>query len=118
MRRLPWDPANKVDKHDGGYHREQSNELYHTVRWTKLSKKFRANHPLCAECLRKGVLKESQCVDHIIPFPICNDFFDESNLQALCNECNMLKGIEDRAKIQQWKREHRGREGKSLEPVK
>lgn len=105
--RLPWDPADRVDKHDGGYHREKSDDLYHTPRWTRLSRAFRVRHPLCAECQRNGKLVPSTCVDHIIPFPMCVDFFDETNLQALCNECNMLKGIKDRQKIQQWKRNQR-----------
>lgn len=102
--KLAWDPSTKVDKHDGNYHRAASDALYHSTRWTKLSKRFRTSHPLCEECKRKGIIREAQCVDHIIPFPICADFFDESNLQALCNECNMLKGIRDRERIQQWRR--------------
>lgn len=34
---------------------------------------------------------------------MCKDFFDESNLQSLCYDCNMRKGIEDRKRIQEWK---------------
>lgn len=96
--KLAWDAASRVDKHDGDYHREASASLYHTPRWTKLSRRFRDAHPLCAECLRQGKVTPSQCVDHIVPYPHCADFFDESNLQALCNRCNMEKGIKDRDK--------------------
>ena len=52
------------------------------------------------------IIREGQCVDHIIPWPVCSDFFDESNLQTLCNQCNMEKGIKDRPLITKWKREH------------
>ena len=104
--KLAWDSAHRVDKHDGGYHRVSSDPLYHTPRWTKLSKRFRTLHPLCAECGRKGIIREGQCVDHIIPWPVCSDFFDESNLQTLCNQCNMEKGIKDRPLITKWKLEH------------
>lgn len=72
-----------------------------------LSRAFRSSHPLCEECKRKGILKAATCVDHIEPWPICADrFFDTSNLQALCDECNTEKGNRDKKKIQEWKRNH------------
>ena len=97
--KLAWDSKYRVEKHDGSYQREESDPRYHTTRWAKLSRRWRLMHPLCAECARKGLIREAQCVDHIIPAPICEDFFDEGNLQSLCNECNMLKGIQDRKTI-------------------
>ena len=49
------------------------------------------------------------CVDHIIPWPICADrFFDRTNLQALCDDCNHEKGQKDKKKIQEWKRQQAG----------
>ena len=64
-------------------------------------------HPLCEECKRKGILRPSTCVDHIIPWPICADrFYDRSNLQALCEDCNNRKGQQDKRKIQEWRRAH------------
>jgi len=104
--KLPWDAQGRIDKHDGGYHREASDPRYHTPRWTRLSQRFRAAHPLCEECKRNGIIKAADCVDHIVPVPICEDFFDEKNLQALCNDCNMVKGNRDRKLIQEWKRKH------------
>ena len=105
---LPWDSKDRVDKHDGGYHREKSDERYHTPRWIKLSQRWRIAHPLCEECKRKGIITPAQCVDHIIPAPICEDFFDESNLQSLCYECNMRKGFEDKKLIQEWRQRKNG----------
>ena len=103
--KLVWDHPNRVDSHDGRYHRERSSGLYHSARWTRLSRAFRVNHPLCAECLRQGKIVAATCVDHIVPYPICADyFFDESNLQSLCGECNHLKGQRDKIKIQEWKK--------------
>lgn len=107
---LPWDASARVDKHDGGYHREASDPRYHTPRWTRLSRMWRISHPLCEECRRRGVIKAADCVDHIIPAPICEDFYDEKNLQSLCSECNMLKGMKDKKLIQEWRRTHRDKE--------
>jgi len=104
---LPWDSKDRVDSHDGGYHREASDPRYHTTRWIKLSRRWRIAHPLCEECKRNGIIKAAECVDHIDPWPICKDyFFDRRNLQALCNSCNHLKGQRDKERIQEWNRTH------------
>lgn len=102
--RLAWDSKTRIDKSDGGYHRERSSDLYHTNRWTRLSRVFRAQHPLCAECRRKGIIKSAEVVDHIIPWPVCGDFFDTNNLQSLCEDCNRLKGQSDKKIIAEWRK--------------
>ena len=95
---LPWSKSKPKD-----YVRERSADPYHTARWTRLSRAFRADHPLCAECYRQGIIKPATCVDPIVPWPICADsFYDRSNLQALCDECNHLKGQQDKKKIQEF----------------
>ena len=101
---LPWSKAKgKGTRSD----RERSADPYHTRRWHTLSVAFRAEHPLCEECKRHGIIKPATCVDHIEPWPICADrFYDRTNLQALCDECNHLKGQRDKKKIQEWKRTH------------
>lgn len=108
MARLPWDI--RTENEGGrGYDRVRSADPYHTSRWTKLSRAFRAEHPLCAECQRKGIIRPATCVDHIEPWPICADrFFDRSNLQSLCDDCNHEKGQRDKKKIQEWRRDHPG----------
>ena len=111
MADLPWDTS---PKRGPGYDRVRSADPYHTSRWTKLSRAFRAEHPLCACCNGKGIIKAATCVDHIIPWPICGDrFFDRSNLQSLCDECNHLKGQQDKKKIQEWRKQQAGG-GKNL----
>ena len=110
---LPWDTSAGPDKHGEAYVRPASDARYHSPRWTKLSKRWRDNHPLCERCRKRGVIRAATCVDHIVPVPMCDDFYDERNLQSLCDECNMLKGIEDRKLIQKW-RSARGEGGKNL----
>lgn len=41
-------------------------ELY-DGRWTRYSKQYRIQHPLCAICEREGRLTATQVTDHIIP---------------------------------------------------
>lgn len=106
MAKLAWDSKARIQKIESGpYVRERSSDLYHTARWTRLSKAFRASHPLCAACAAKGVIKPAQVADHIVPYPVCgyDGFFSESNLQALCEECNHEKGQRDKKTIQQWR---------------
>ena len=106
MAKLAWDSKARIQKIESGpYVRERSSDLYHTARWTRLSKAFRASHPLCAACAAKGVIKPAQVADHIVPYPVCgyDGFFNESNLQALCEECNHEKGQRDKKTIQQWR---------------
>lgn len=106
MTALAWDSKERKKLEVGGYHRERSDDLYHTFRWTRLSRAFRQSHPLCAECARNGRLKAAEVVDHVVPFPVCRDFFDESNLQSLCADCNIAKGNRDKAVIAEWRRTH------------
>lgn len=77
------------------YERSRSDDRYHSWRWTKESRAFRESHPLCEECLKKGLYVPSEVVDHIIPIAI-HDFWDESNWQALCSKCNAAKGNRDK----------------------
>lgn len=110
MANLAWDSKARIQKvSEGPYQRERSADLYHTARWTRLSKSFKASHPLCAICASKGIIKPAQVTDHITPYPVCgkDGFFDTNNLQALCEECNHLKGQRDKKIINKWKHEKR-----------
>lgn len=105
--RLPWDSKARVKKSQT-YVRERSADLYHTARWTRLSRAFKASHPLCEECKKKGKIAPADVTDHVVPWPICGaeGFFNEDNLQALCHNCNHEKGQRDKKLIARWKREH------------
>lgn len=110
--RLPWDSKNRTpSKAKGMAERPRSADLYHTYYWTRLSKAFRKENPLCALCLKEGRYVPAEVVDHITPYPICGDggFFDRDNLQSLCQRHNIEKGNQDKKKIQQWRNEHENR---------
>lgn len=107
--KLVWDSKTMVARSEGKYIRERSDALYHTARWTRMSKAWRATHPLCEECKKKGIIKAAEVTDHIIPFPVCGreGFFSTDNLQSLCEACNNEKGQRDKKVIAEWKRTRR-----------
>ena len=115
--RLAWDSKDKVRKDEarasGSYSRERSDDLYHSARWTRVSRAWRASHPLCANCRRQGRVTAGEVTDHIVPWPVCGDFFDDNNFQTLCQACNHDKGQRDKSIIQQW-RSQRGVGGQNL----
>lgn len=81
----------------------RSADFYHSSRWTRLSRQFRESHPVCERCRLNGVIVPATVVDHIIPAELCANPFDISNLQALCERCNLSKAAEDKKMIQQWR---------------
>lgn len=65
----------------------------YNFRWSKYSKQYRVEHPLCVMCKAKGILTLAECVDHIEPVNGADDpkFWDESNHQSLCHSCHSEK---------------------------
>lgn len=78
--------------------RAPSSERY-GHRWAKLSRRFLAEHPLCAHCLLRGRTTAARHTDHIVP--IEDDpsrRYDWDNLQALCPRCHRQKTQRDIAR--------------------
>jgi 5-methylcytosine-specific restriction enzyme A len=69
----------------------------YTAKWSAFSKIYRRNNPLCVMCLKDNKLTPVFCVDHITPIsgPDDPEFYDESNLQALCLSCHSRKTAEE-----------------------
>lgn len=60
-------------------------------RWSKYSKRYRLNNPLCVLCEKEGKLTLAQCVDHIKPVVGGqNDllFWEPTNHRSLCHNCH------------------------------
>tara|TARA_R110002167_G_scaffold188319_1_gene389843 strand:- start:23428 stop:23793 length:366 start_codon:yes stop_codon:yes gene_type:complete len=69
--------------------RAESDSLYKTNRWKKLSIAYRKRHPLCCECESNGLIRPADLVDHIKPAKANPELFWEwSNLRALCHDCH------------------------------
>lgn len=57
--------------------------------WRKLRLVHLRANPLCVFCLRKGITKAANVVDHIIPHKMDNALrLDPGNLQSLCKPCH------------------------------
>lgn len=69
--------------------RGSSVERGYDARWNRISKMYRAQHPVCEHCNDAA----SDDVDHIVPFKGINDPLrtDMNNLQALCRSCHVRK---------------------------
>jgi 5-methylcytosine-specific restriction enzyme A len=70
--------------------------FYHSSRWTRASRAFRQQNPLCAECNRNGLIVPAEVTDHIIPKNACPDPWDRNNWEGLCKKCHAKKGSQDK----------------------
>ena len=60
--------------------------------WQKLRNAFIKRNPLCVYCMKTGVIKPAEEIDHIVPHKGDNVLrLSESNLQALCKQCHSRK---------------------------
>jgi len=64
---------------------------YQSRQWRELSLAKRRSEPLCEDCHDKGIIKASDCVDHIIPIREGGDPWAWGNLRALCRSCHDSK---------------------------
>ena len=62
------------------------------AKWRRARRQFLQRHPLCANCLSKGILTPATVVDHIVPHRGDQRlFWDEQNWQPLCKACHDRK---------------------------
>lgn len=67
-------------------------ERGYDAKWRRARKRFLQRHPLCANCLSRGVLTPATVVDHIVPHRGDRAlFWDENNWQPLCKNCHDQK---------------------------
>ena len=95
---MPYKPVSRVESErkkqnirDYDKHRPERHKFYNSSEWKKLRDYVRRKNPLCAECLRNGIITEGDLVDHIVPIEEGGAKLDISNLQVLCNSCHNKK---------------------------
>jgi 5-methylcytosine-specific restriction protein A len=61
-------------------------------RWRKARAVWLAEHPLCAECMKRGEVKAATDVDHVVPHRgDAVRFWMQGNWQSLCGTCHKKK---------------------------
>ncbi|EOI42832.1 hypothetical protein UIS_00691 [Enterococcus faecium EnGen0313] len=73
--------------------------FYKSKPWKHASYQYRLNNPCCEKCLKAGIVRKADVVDHIIE--IRDDYskrLDEENLQSLCHACHNQKTAVERQK--------------------
>ena len=84
--------ANRLEQQRTYNQRDRTNQsFYSSGRWTKVSKWYRKNNPLCVHCKEQGRVTPAQLVDHIVEIKDGGAEYDESNLQSLCKACHNVK---------------------------
>ena len=71
---------------------KKDNRFYSSQRWRNLRKRVLSDEPFCRHCKEKGIIQESQEVDHIDGDRTNNS---RSNLQGLCKSCHSAKTIKE-----------------------
>jgi 5-methylcytosine-specific restriction protein A len=72
--------------------RPSAHKQGYTRQWSVFRLNWLSDHPLCVKCLEQGLYVSATEVDHIVPH--CGDmekFWDESNVQSLCEPCHSRK---------------------------
>ena len=101
---------NRLEKKDKStYHsntdmRELRKKAYNMTAWKKLRLQHLKEHPLCAVCERKGVVRPASQVHHIVsPFKYgkvnYERFLDPNNLESICPVCHSLEHQKERGFI-------------------
>lgn len=73
--------------------RQLGNRFYASAAWRKLRAAFLAEHPLCADCERRGRTTAAAHVHHVKPRKERPDLaLDSDNLESLCQPCHNAKG--------------------------
>ncbi|MCT4662150.1 MAG: HNH endonuclease [Tissierellales bacterium] len=97
-----WEKKEKKREYKEGYTEVSQSGFYNNQAWQKIRNYYISYNPLCERCLKKGILKEAEVVDHIIPLTLddVNDnnqslLYGDDNLMSLCNKCHAIKTNRD-----------------------
>lgn len=85
--------TNFCEKHGGKRSQKykENEKLYNSAGWKSLRSTMRSAHPLCAACLARGVVTQTEHIDHVIPHRRDSDRFMVNLFQGLCAPCHTQK---------------------------
>lgn len=64
----------------------------------QLRRRRLALHPICAECKKRGIIRATKIIDHVVPLAFGGEDVDE-NTQGLCLLCNAIKTAAENATV-------------------
>lgn len=70
---------------------KENAKLYNSAAWKHQKIRMRSAHPLCASCLARGIVKETEHIDHVFPHRRDSDKFLVNYFQGLCAACHTQK---------------------------
>ena len=76
-----------VDIQYNQYQRDPKSNKRYGRSWKRIRDRYIAAHPLCEECLKRGVYTSATEVHHRLPLSRGGTHVD-SNLEALCTPCH------------------------------
>lgn len=73
--------------------REFAEHFYNSVQWKNVRNNYWHKHPLCEDCLEKGLISPTEIIHHKVelsPQNIndSNITLNENNLRAVCRKCH------------------------------
>lgn len=91
-------PRHKQEEVKGDKGRKAYKRIIHSKRWSEMSRAYKAVHPLCEECLKRGIVDSPATeVHHVRPIGSGRTVaemealaFDANNLEALCHDCHAM----------------------------
>lgn len=94
---MPTINKNRIHQKFTPYKKDNNSaKYYNSIQWKRLRNYYIRRHPLCEECLSKGIVKPAEEVHHKLPFIYgiteedrWNRLTDEDNIIALCKECHV-----------------------------
>jgi 5-methylcytosine-specific restriction protein A len=77
--------------------RPTANARGYNYRWQRYTKVFLAQRPLCAECMKEGIVRAADVVDHIEPHRGDEQlFWNPTNHQPMCYSHHGAKSARER----------------------
>lgn len=75
---------------DRSFRRAASDDVrLHDWEWQVFAEQYRKSHPLCVDCLRRGITEAASEVHHVAKLRDHPDRkYDEANLMPLCSVCH------------------------------
>ena len=92
----PWN-KNREPRIVQGGRKNPNNKFYTSKRWRDLREQKLNADPLCVECMRNGITRLANVVDHIVPINQGGEELAWDNIQSMCQSChNKKSGRESR----------------------